>query len=370
MKIAFYSDHTFEGYNPFEKLFASELGNLCSKATLYTNPNRPDPNSYDVLILGNLWNKHGNSQWASVCRSFSHQQKKILLLWQSTCFDSVPFGDHVDASTHSLMTIGLPPGAIRECKAHGKAYEENQLPSLCKYFEFPSIALSCSLYSNTLSRKEFFLKYNLNPERKLICIFATRSDRYSYWPLSVAQKHLYFYEHLNEIVRFLNDQGYEVIFKFHRAEFTPKIARLSKSFFSETSLPQLVTESKIPTAAEIDTQALLHHSDLSIVLGESDVSNWLYVFNLPTLVFHFSSTRKAACPWLYGKDYLSDYFWGLDCSLDDFNENPPKKISELINYSQKPKDLTQPHPIWGNAYEKDMGSLASMALNALTHDSQ
>ena len=362
MKIAFYSDHLFPIYYNTDLVFSQELQKICGTCRLYRNPQTPKPGDYDALLIGQLHQKHGSSKWLKVCNSFGAAAKPITIINQSNCYDRYPFYDlPVEVCKH--ITAALPPGILRS------------LPPSLRYkfksLEFPSIYFGKSNKLLSLTKEQYFKKHNLTPSRKLLCVFADRSDRISYSPRS-AQYLSFYSKTLPVFIETLKELGYQCIFKLHRQEFYPKTQ--NNTPFKEKSLLDILKDHKIPIASEKHSHELLTYSDFGLAFPTTMVGS-LYHFNLPliaidyqlvyeihasTYPYHHPTTPPDNNPFNF-----NDLCLGVDHPIEDINANTRSILKGRLNSSIDYDKFSNGHYVWGNSYNNKMSELASLLYSQL-----
>lgn len=380
MKIAFYSEHGFPLYNRHEKFFTKKIGELITKCDLYKEWNSLMPSDYDALILGQLYSKSA-SKWSSVCTSFAQQNKPIIVVQQSNCFDRFPF-ETLPSHVASQITMAMPYSIFRttRMKKHHPTPPLGTGHSGFRHLPFNSICLADPLELLNCSRERFFRKYDLDDTKKLFCVFADRSDRFHNRSKVAAHYTPLFYRDLINFKNILGTYNYQLVFKLHRNEKHPKVKR--KTLFKGSSFEAFLDNLNIPYIQEEDDIELKVYSDLSLSFGSTQDCS-LHLFDLPVWTLNYENdtyrhlkqhakarlnrTRTAqvhpTTP-LNGEPFkVENLIMGIDSSLEELTSSPGLILEKFLPKTWDPPSFSANHYVWPEAYGKKMSHLATAIVN-------
>ena len=362
MKIAFYSNSNQLGIIPLRlKIFQSFKETFGKKIDYFTSDGgfqnirstevnqyfkntvrwgTPSPADYDVLIIPFLQSK-GYRNYNQVAQNFKNYKKKVIQMQCTNCFD-------VTALSEKLIDQYIVASETYRKNLFNNHDKTNKITisSFLDNFVFIEDL-------DFLSKDDFYKKYNISKENKLVGLFPTRVDRIR--DMSLHDGCVYkFYENLNDINKLCKHENVEILMKPHRWEiYGNKVSpeRL-KRFGFKVKNPHDIFLSDIKKVEPIDYLSLIKHSKANIVM-------------MSTLIFSMYLTKKKAHYvgpiWTHDRTFKIDNFkkekYESMINGYHFNKNNSnmiiEKISDIIVQSVNKKqdyhfEYQASHPIFGD----------------------
>lgn len=218
---------------------------------------------------------------------------------------------------------------------------------------------------NKLSRDEFYEKYNIDKNMKLLCLLPGKISK---WRVveeaknnnskTVAKNVGVFYNKLDELNVLLKERGYIMVSKLHTRDDYDKW--LSKKIF-RTDIVKYIDPA--------DSNEMLTYAEKGISFGTTMVYQ-TYMFDLPVLEI---GTGKYYLGWsekdskmddspLKNYDYGRDLVYGTIAGK--FAKIPEKTLLAFLDKEYDVKDFkyVKDHPIYGNSYGSNIDSIAKAIL--------
>ncbi len=313
----------------------------------------PNAKKYDALLLIHIWSKkwhNGEDIRKKVSVNFEKMNKPILCLKFDTTLEHRYINDYIKYGINSNYYLNLPSRWI--------------LPKNSKTFTFPQISNYSFPKPNSLSKQDFYKKYNIDENKKIIIFFMGRFKKW-FNNKDLNNKVIYwFFENINAIILELNNLNYELIFKLHRSD--------GESIIKEFQLE------KLKIIDQYDTYESIKYSDRSISYCTSMVYE-LYLYNLPVLelfegiyypgwLSDLSRFKKYNSP-LKEYDNGKKIIYGTITSYDKLIINYKNILNTFINTKfniNEYKYLTN-HPIHGNSYNTSISDIADILISNINN---
>jgi hypothetical protein len=311
----------------------------------------PNPEKYDILLLIHIWSKkwhNGDDMRKEISNSFNKLNKKILCLKFDTTLEHRYINDTIIYGINTEYKLNLSPRWI--------------LPNNAKTFIFPQISNLSFNKEDILSKIEFYNKYKINKNKKIIIFFVGRFKKWynnKSFDTNVIQ---WFFNNLSNINILLNNNNYQLIFKLHRSDGL----QIIKNF----KLNNLII------IDQYDTHEAIKYSNRSISYCTSMVYE-LYLYNLPVLelfegiyypgwISDLTRNKQYNSPL---KDYNNgkDLIYGKITSYKELINNSDKILSEFINtdYNIKNYNYCNNHPIFGNSYYSSIQEITNLLITEI-----
>jgi len=320
--------------------------NLFQKLLIKFNIYKIDK-KYKGIIIGNFKNKkinyiHNNLDITNILvRKFKSNKKKVIQVFDSFTFD---FKYNKNADLFFIPS---------------KLMRDNFIPkSLHNKCIYSGIIFNPLKIKSKLNKKEFYKKYNLNYNLKLIAIYPSRYDRLK--DLSCSNKYDFdFFCRLEEINKIIKKKGYQFVIKLHGYDyFKHKFNRqqMRKYNFSEKIIKNKIHPSDfylkgIPKVSDDDFSSLIKYSSSSIIFISSLIY-FQHLFKKPSIYIGKLWPKDRALKKINkSSKYLSDLIFGK--ALKGLSRKSNSEIiSDIIGISEKLSfdyfDYKKDHPITGD----------------------
>lgn len=308
----------------------------------------PNPKKYDILLLIHIWSKkwhNGDDMRKIVAESFKKFNKKIYCLKFDTTLEHRFIDNSIIYGINTNNRLNLPSRWI--------------LPENVKTFIFPQISNLSFEKNISLSKEQFYNKYNINQNKKIIIFFMGRFKKWFNNTDLNTQVIIWFFSNINNITNILNNLNYELIFKLHRSDGL-----------------QIIKEFKlnnIKIIDQYDTHEAIKYSDRSISYCTSMVYE-LYLYNLPVLelfegiyypgwISDLTRNKQYNSPlkkYNNGKDLIFGYI----TSYNELHNNYINVFQNFINYNYNINNYKylNNHPIYGNSYYSSINDITDNLL--------
>jgi hypothetical protein len=315
----------------------------------------PNANKYDVLLIVNGYSK----KWTlyrsrlDIVYEFIKKSKTVISLKYDNSLEH-----RIIPNTNLLYGVNT-----LHCMRFGNTWS---LSPACKRFIFPSLNLSIPK-PNSLTRKQFYKKYNLNTQYKLITIFIGHTKKWYKSNKLYARSIHYLFNNLKKFRLIFRHNKYQFIFKLHKGQETHHI----KSNYPITSIQS------------IHTYEAIKFSDFAITYGTSMVYQ-LYLYDLPSLEIgsgmyspgwsagyvkykqnHDAETYINHC--FDGYNNGKDLIYGQVISFDQLKNNTQNVILSFINtpFNINEFKYVKNNPIYGDSYYSNINNIAKSLVSQL-----
>lgn len=360
--------------NPFSKInHLEEFYNI----ELYNN--FPKEKNYDILFVYEdnckKWYKKDPDARRYIAQKFQALDKKVICLKFDTIFEYRPI--ELDNIIYGVCSDQLTPLANRFHWIIGNDK---------KRFTMPVIANISHPKPNTLTRDEFYQKYDLDPEKKIIAYLPGKikkwrkkdyidNNKLSNYSNNFNQnfaQSTWFYDNIDTLVEFFSKMGYQLVGKLH--------VRDSDKFLKNN--PNATRYDVIKYVDQYHTHELLKYSDFAIIFGTTMVYQ-LYLYNLPVLeigtgIYYPSwadthpnnknhHTLSPLAQWNFGKDLI----YGQIVSFDKLKADPVLYLTTFIKklqtggYPIKEFKYRKDHPLYGKSYGSSIEDITNIILKAI-----
>jgi hypothetical protein len=241
------------------------------------------------------------------------------------------------------------------------------LPNTVKKFLIPCIGNLLYPKPNALSKNDFYKKYNLDKNKKII-IFTLGNLR----KLKIEFKNInsnmiyYFLNNINRIQKIFNNNNYQLIFKIHRIQDFNKDPIKDIKKFNIDNIKYIDNE---------DSHEAIKYSSRAISFCTCMVYE-LYLYNLPVMelgngIYYPSwisnltrSSEYTCCPLVkynMGKDLVFGKIFNYKLNKD----NIKKEIYDFLNteYDINKFKYKNNHPIYGNSYGKTIEDVGDILID-------
>jgi hypothetical protein len=312
----------------------------------------PNANDYDVIIIANNFRGKRDLRQKLASRFIKHK-KKVLSLKLNNLMEHRFIYDNVLYGVNTLHRVLLEDKFI--------------LPAKCNKFIFPSLNLSTPK-PDALTKIEFYKKYKLNPDLKLITFYIGQAkkwvDRNNTHTLPIYQ----FFNKFKHIKNILTKNGYQLIFKLHKNNDTQQLKNLKlKKIFKKTRI-----------ISHEDAYESTIYSNFAITYATTMVYE-LYLYNLPVLEIGSGLYYPGWFRLIKDNNYHihnnplkqyndgKDLIYGNTISLNDLTNNTDTYISSFLNttYNIKQFKYITDNPIYGNSYYDNINTAAKSLANQL-----
>jgi hypothetical protein len=218
-----------------------------------------DLDKYDILFISHIWSK----KWITPgidCRKvfmdkFKKVNKPVISLKLDLTLEYRSINNYVNYGVNTFNRILLPERWI--------------LPlTITKKFIVPSISNVSIEKNNALTRTDFYIKYNLDSEKKIIVFILGRFKKWYNQKAFNTNVIMIFFQKLKYIIDILNNNGYELLFKIHRAD--------------NNNILKNMNISNLNIIDTIDTYETFKYASRAISFSTCMVYE-LYLYDLPVL---------------------------------------------------------------------------------------
>jgi hypothetical protein len=311
----------------------------------------PDVTEYDILLLPHIWSKkwdNGNDMRVTLTNGFLKHNKKVLCLKVDTTLEHRYINNNVQYGVNSLFNFNL--------SSHWT------LPKNASRFVFHQLANLSFNKPTALTKEEFYSKYNINVEKKIIVFFMSR---YKKW-VSVFRNFTYpihwILRNLKQVESLLDKYGYKLVFKLHRSD--------GLAIVNQYKLQN------ITIIDNFDAHELVKYADRAITFGSTVVYE-LYLYNLPTLeigdgIYYpgWLSFKMRDLPIespLKGYDNGRSLIYGKILKYRNFDNEFMKQFKKYIKMEFNIDDYKYKlnHPIYGDSYNSTVETIANQLHNEI-----
>ena len=321
----------------------------------------PSSYKYDVLIVTDTYSKRWlksspekkKDMREQLINSFRSHGKKFL------CIRDSP---HIE---YRFLSNGVHHGICSEEIFNMAGFNYK----MASYFKMPLLSNLAFDKPNMLSKEEFFKKYNLDMNKKLLCIIPGKSKKWTDNEVEInndlanINKNIiidniyYFYKNLDKIYEIATEQNYTIICKLHT-----RTIELPEEHMWRDYVTYIDNE---------DACEFVRYSDKCISFATTMVYQ-LYLYDLPTFdigtgvyylnwyktihnFFNVLSKYKHGKDLIYGKIATNFKVSGLE----EFKEFLTTK------YNIKKFKYLKNNPIYGDSYDSSIENVRDCILNAL-----
>jgi hypothetical protein len=317
----------------------------------------PNVDNYDVLIVSHNWVKTWSGtvdKRIPISLPFIKQKKTVISLKFDTSMEHRFLFDDVLYGTNSLIRLKLNKRMV--------------LPLNVPTFIFPSLNLSTPK-PNSLSKHDFYTKYKLNPELKLVTFFLGRIDKWDKPHLLYTRPIYWFLKHYTKrIVPLFYKNNFQIIFKLHRNNST-----ISSKIHKKLNTINIIDP--------VDTYETVTYSEYALTFATSMIYE-LYLYNLPTLDIsngiyhpgwiHHYSINNANPDTLNNTKWAEyngckDLIFGNTTTYKILRKNTNKLFNDFLNTTYDINKFKYLHnnPIYGNSYSDNINTIAQSLTTQL-----
>jgi hypothetical protein len=218
----------------------------------------PHPKSYDGLIVIHIWNKKWQNEIdmrRNLYQLFAKFNKPVVCIKTDTTFE------------YRFVNKSIKYGLISNYKL--KLNNKWLLPfSKIKSFQMSHLANLTFSKPDTLSRENFYKKYNLDPKKKIMIFFMARIRKWYRNEYFDGKTMIWFLKHIVKINKTVEALGYQLIYKQHKSD--------------GYLMGKLFGLHRLPLIDHYDTHEAVIYADRSMSYGTTMVYE-LYMYNLPVL---------------------------------------------------------------------------------------
>ena len=345
--------------NPFEttmgfnekQLRNSGYDNFVYKDVVFGFPSEKE---YSALFLSNALNKDAPySCGERLAFQFSSAGKKVISLKSSTCLTNHNWNR--DGNKNLNITYALPQKRIGLVK--GIDHLKNM-----KRFEMSPLDLYKHQKPFHLSRQNFYSKYNVSDDYKIISFFPSGMHGHKSCPTSHR-----LHKDLESLNKLLNKKGYQIVCKLHPHEYFGR-----KAHFYDNKLSSDFYFKNLPTIMESDAYELIKYSSFSLTSLTTMVWEH-YVYDLPTINVgfgdDFSAENVEVQSYFYPDFDFRGLIFGDIYSGEEFFNNPGEcfDLSFSRNHDVGSFEFKGDNPIMGKAHSETMENISSQFNELLSH---
>ena len=319
--------------------------------------------NYDALLISSVKAKE-QSKRDQIIKIFKKSKKKVFQICDSNCFDHKidERADKYFFPSKTLASYFIPKKRSHDTEITGTIFSPHHIS---KKF---------------LTKGEFYKKYNIDPSRKIIAVYPTRTDRFKVDTLS-DKKTYKFLTNLENINSILNKKGYELILKLHRFEYFGR--KTTNKDYKNKNFPKSMTKKGLkaqkffwPSIKYIDDEnfcELINYSEGSISILTS-LTFFHHLFRKPTfyvaknigihipkgIISKDKSDYQNTLKGLIFGDDLKPYI-GKDIELVEFllEQIKTSRFDSFVNYNKNK------HPITGNFKESNLRTTAELLIKKI-----
>ena len=322
----------------------------------------PSPAKYDTLLISNLKNKDQTCISRALIESFTDVNKLVLCIKSSSCLSTHSWSQHLNTSAPILY--GLPRqnlGGFTICVGD---LEKTIAPK--HIFHMHHLEVYKYKKPFHLNKEEFYNKYNLNPDLKILSFFPGGMHGHPTYAIEHQLHHKA--EELNTV---LGPLGYQLVCKLHFNEYFGR-----KSHFHQGQLSSNVYFENIPTIAAEDAYELIKYSSFSLT-SSTTMAFEHYLYNLPTINIGLKdegSQEYKTFLWLCppsGNFDFRDLIFGDIYESSDFFSHPEKCFDSSFSREHHINSFTfkDNHSVFGDAYDETIESACDNLLNIIKKNS-
>lgn len=316
----------------------------------------PDEDDYDVLLL----EPHYYKKWSNIkidmrsliASKFQDKNKLVIVLNSSMLIE-----------TRLIKLNNIYYGI----KSNRILALENVNKYKLSYFFMPSVSYLINPKPNHLSQQQFYQKYNLNTNKRIIAFLPGKLDKWRKKELKYRgdlfnnkltndnffqnNKQIYWFkENCQKIIDIFHNLGYQIIGKMHIRDF--------EKFNKDDKSGKSLMKSHITYIQQYDTYELLKYSSYALTFGSTMVYQ-LYLYNIPSIEigtgFYFPGWAYPTTPDNFYMKLIKKYNNGRDLiygnviDFDEIQENPHAHIIKLLS-NITPFKYRINNPIYGKTY--------------------
>jgi hypothetical protein len=309
----------------------------------------PDPQEYDILLLAHIWSKKWNKHVDTrkiITEEFTKLNKMVLCLKLDTTQEHRFVNSNVIYGINSNFRFNLS--------------EHWTLPNNARTFQFHQISNYKFEKPDYLSEIDFYNKYKLDPEKKIITFFMSRYKKWYDSKLEFTYPIHWFFKNIKAVKRILKRNGYQLVFKLHRSDGNEIINKYKLQ--------------KLTIIDNYDTYELIKYSSRALSFGTSMVYE-LYLYDLPVMeigrgIYYpgwlsFESRAKPMQSPLQKYNNGIDLIYGMVIPYKQLKFNLEKVLKQFIEsqYDIDRYRFKTKHPIYGNSYNATIESIAIQLIN-------
>lgn len=321
----------------------------------------PEPKDYDVLMITDTFTKNWymgangkiTDQRSRIATSFTQAGKKVV------CINDSPL---IEYRFLKGLYHGISGDIAKKC--------EEYIPSYTHCFKMPLISNMGITKNESLSRDDFYKKYDIPLDKKLIVILPGKIAKWKKSKKSndnqktVVKNVMGFYSNLDNLNNIMNEKGYVMVSKLHARDDYYKWMR--------DTLVTTLRMDLIKYIDPLDSYELLKYSDRGISFGTTMVYQ-TYLFDLPVLEI---GSGKYYMGWgetntSMSNSMLIDYNYGTELIYgtlaSNFDSKPIKILEKFLDTKFNIDDFKykKNHPIYGNSYGTNINDVTKAILKHL-----
>jgi len=304
----------------------------------------PRSSEYDGLLLTNQLNKDGSYR-NNVMLDFQRGNKKVVAIKDTCCIDFWELNNSVEYGVPGLQHI--------LCK------EFRWVDSNTKIFDIPVLSNFSYIKPNCLREDDFYKKYNLKKELKIVGFYPDGMHGAETLPASNWQ-----HKNLMKIDAALNKIGYQIVCKLHPFEYYGRKTRLSGGIRSN-----LFYFPDTPTIYEEDAYELIKFSTMSMS-SISAVGYEHYLYDLPHLAITCDVGVKVRINGFsdnldkYNIQNWQDLIFGDTVDYNVFSSNIREHFLSFLSKNHlKEFKHRYNNPIYGNSYQAPISKITETILD-------
>lgn len=326
-------------------------------------PKLPQPKNYDVLLITDTYIK----EWLVIDNVTIKDTRYLCAL------KFIEENKHVicirDTAMIEYRFINSP--SIKHGICASPLY--GTLPITTKTFTMPLLSNLSFPKKDLMSESDFFDKYNLDKNLKIISIFPGkiskwRKDAPNNKNVTQVMRNLEFFnKNIEQISNICNEYGYQLVGKLHIRDNNSKWLTKEKhdSLFHYKYIKYINPE---------DTNELLQYSDRCITYATTMVYQ-MYLYDLPSFdigtgiyYLNWSSPNETSI-----NSILKNYNNGIDLIYgtvaNTFFHNGIEQLINFLKFDFKIKRFKYLYnnPIYGNSYKTTIDDVRNSILGALLH---
>lgn len=308
----------------------------------------PSPLEYNILCVSHIWNKkwNGMDNRIKLANLFHMANKPVLSLKMDTTMEHRFLDNKTLYGVNSSYILNIEKRWL--------------LPENVSKFYLPQIANLAIKKTNKLSKNQFYSKYNLDENRKIVIFLMGRFQKWYNIDFINSNAMTQFLIEFDRIETKLTELNCQIIFKLHRSD--------------SIKLIETYNLNRLTIIDSYDTYEAIRYSSYAFTFASTIVYE-LYLYNLPVLdlgngIYYPGWVTDANKKRPF--KHLIDYRYGLDLIFGMVvgNNNLFKAISTFIHtFSNREKIKEYPyltkHPLFGNSYIEHLDQISNALIQII-----